>query len=152
MGIVKNAVIFGGGYVLGARAGRARYEQIAGLIQKVARRPQVQQARQHATNAVSGQVGGLLDQVKGNIPGRRAKAGVSTPTPSARAAAPAAPPTPITAQSPVTDAQLEGMTDAQLEELTTPEAPDPVSTPPLADTPVSGSARSKPRRSDPSSG
>lgn len=40
------------GYVLGARAGRQRYEQIAAGAQKVMGNPRVQAAKQHAQEAV----------------------------------------------------------------------------------------------------
>ena len=43
------------GYVLGARAGRQRYEQIAAGARKVARNPRVQAARSQAQGAVAAQ-------------------------------------------------------------------------------------------------
>jgi len=43
------------GYVLGARAGRERYEQIKTGAQKVARDPRVQDAAQKAQGAVASQ-------------------------------------------------------------------------------------------------
>ena len=43
------------GYVLGARAGRQRYEQIAAGARKVARNPRVQAAKQQAQGAVAEQ-------------------------------------------------------------------------------------------------
>lgn len=43
------------GYVLGARAGRERYEQIAQQAQKVWSNPKVQQTRQQATDAAMSQ-------------------------------------------------------------------------------------------------
>jgi len=43
------------GYVLGARAGRERYEQIAQQAQKVWSNPKVQQTRQQATDAAMAQ-------------------------------------------------------------------------------------------------
>ncbi|QDH10730.1 hypothetical protein FE634_21525 [Nocardioides dongxiaopingii] len=42
------AVAFGAGYVLGARAGRGRYEQIRAKAQKVAEDPRVQSAADSA--------------------------------------------------------------------------------------------------------
>jgi hypothetical protein len=50
----------GTGYVLGARAGRGRYEQIVRVANDVARRPEVQQARQKLGGLASGRGGGDL--------------------------------------------------------------------------------------------
>lgn len=51
----------GAGYVLGARAGRERYEQIAANARKVMRNPKVQSARRQAQEAVAEQAGALKD-------------------------------------------------------------------------------------------
>lgn len=51
----------GAGYVLGARAGRQRYEQIAASTRKVMRNPKVQSARRQAQGAVAEQAGALKD-------------------------------------------------------------------------------------------
>jgi len=53
MGLIRNAVILGAGYVLGTRAGRERYEQIRDKAQQVWQRPQVQQASQKVKGTVS---------------------------------------------------------------------------------------------------
>ncbi|WP_207950214.1 hypothetical protein [Nocardioides ochotonae] len=45
----------GAGYVLGARAGRERYEQIKAQAQKIGGDPRVQQAAQQAQDVVSTQ-------------------------------------------------------------------------------------------------
>jgi hypothetical protein len=45
----------GAGYVLGARAGRGRYEQIKAGAQKFAGNPKVQAAKDKATDAVAHQ-------------------------------------------------------------------------------------------------
>lgn len=52
MGLIKNAVILGAGYVLGTRAGRERYEQIQSKAQQIWQRPQVQQATQKVKGTV----------------------------------------------------------------------------------------------------
>jgi hypothetical protein len=49
------------GYVLGARAGRERYEQIAAGARKVAGNPRVQAARQQAQDVVAEQAGHVKD-------------------------------------------------------------------------------------------
>lgn len=51
------------GYVLGARAGRERYEQIADGARRVMRNPRVQSARQQAQDAVSEQAAAARDVV-----------------------------------------------------------------------------------------
>jgi hypothetical protein len=48
------------GYVLGARAGRARYEQIAAMARRIANMPPVQ----HATEAAANQATQLADSAK----------------------------------------------------------------------------------------
>jgi hypothetical protein len=49
------------GYVLGARAGRERYEQIAAGARKVAGNPRVQAAKQQAQDVVAEQAGHVKD-------------------------------------------------------------------------------------------
>ena len=49
------------GYVLGARAGRERYEQIAAGARKVASNPRVQAAKQQAQGVVAEQAGHVKD-------------------------------------------------------------------------------------------
>lgn len=49
------------GYVLGARAGRERYEQIAAGARQVARNPRVQSAKQQATDVVAEQAAAAKD-------------------------------------------------------------------------------------------
>jgi len=51
------------GYVLGARAGRERYEQIADGTRRLMRNPKVQSARQQAQDAVAGQAAAARDVV-----------------------------------------------------------------------------------------
>ncbi|MGZ4617331.1 MAG: hypothetical protein ACXV3F_01105 [Frankiaceae bacterium] len=41
MHLIRNGVIFGAGWVVGARAGRERYEQVAAAASLVAERPEV---------------------------------------------------------------------------------------------------------------
>ena len=51
------------GYVLGARAGRERYEQIADGARRVMRNPRVQSARQQARDAVAEQAAAAREGV-----------------------------------------------------------------------------------------
>jgi hypothetical protein len=51
-GKLKWLVGFGAGYVLGARAGRERYDQIAGKAQEMWRDPRVQAKADHAQQLV----------------------------------------------------------------------------------------------------
>ena len=66
------------GYVLGARAGRERYEQIAHQAQKVWRDPRVQQRKDEAAGAVKETVTGAAQQAT-----EAAKEKVSSSTSSA---------------------------------------------------------------------
>ena len=50
-------VAFGAGYVLGARAGRERYEQIAGKAQEIWRDPRVQTKADQAQQVVKDKAG-----------------------------------------------------------------------------------------------
>ena len=69
------------GYVLGARAGRQRYDQIANAAKKFADNPKVQQTAsqlsQQATDAVSKVSSGMGSKVTDRIPARL-KSGSST--------------------------------------------------------------------------
>lgn len=57
MGIIKSAVILGSGYVLGARAGRDRYEQLRQKAEQLLQRPEVQQVKQNLKDKASGSTG-----------------------------------------------------------------------------------------------
>ncbi len=58
---------FGAGYVLGARAGRARYEQIAGLASRVKGDPRVQAAASKAQETVAQQAPVVAHAVKDKV-------------------------------------------------------------------------------------
>ncbi len=53
MKLVKNTLILGVGYVLGAQAGRPRYEQLKEQATKLLQRPEVKQAGDRAKDAVA---------------------------------------------------------------------------------------------------
>ncbi|GAB2875582.1 hypothetical protein [Nocardioides pacificus] len=57
----------GVGYVLGARAGRERYEQIAATTRKVAGNPKVQSAAKSAQDTVATQAPVVADAVKDKV-------------------------------------------------------------------------------------
>lgn len=57
----------GAGYVLGARAGRERYEQIKAQAQKVAGNPKVQDAAHRAQDAVAAQAAAAAEVAKGKV-------------------------------------------------------------------------------------
>lgn len=57
----------GVGYVLGARAGRERYEQIKVQAQKVARNPKVQDATQQAKDVAAEQAAVAAGVVKDKV-------------------------------------------------------------------------------------
>ena len=56
--------VFGAGYVLGARAGRERYEQIASGARKVAGNPTVQAASSKAQETIAQQAPVVAEAVK----------------------------------------------------------------------------------------
>ena len=56
--------VFGAGYVLGARAGRERYEQIAAGARKVAGNPKVQAASHKAQETIAQQAPVVAEAVK----------------------------------------------------------------------------------------
>jgi hypothetical protein len=62
-GKLKWAVALAAGYVLGARAGRERYEQIAEQARKLSSRPEVR----NATSKVREQVNASVDRAAGRV-------------------------------------------------------------------------------------
>lgn len=71
MGRLSLGLGFGVGYVLGARAGRARYEQIKQAAAGVMERPEVQQALDKARTAAPAPLQGSIDKLSGRGSGRR---------------------------------------------------------------------------------
>jgi hypothetical protein len=65
MGRLSLGLGFGVGYVLGARAGRARYEQIKQAAAGVMERPGVQQALEKARTAAPAPLQGSIDKLSG---------------------------------------------------------------------------------------
>ncbi|WP_234434980.1 MULTISPECIES: hypothetical protein [Streptomyces] len=63
---------FAAGYVLGSRAGRRRYEQIAKVTRQIAQSPTVQgatdRARQQAGAVAGKAAGAVADRVGGHLP------------------------------------------------------------------------------------
>ncbi len=81
MGRLSLGLGFGVGYVLGARAGRTRYEQIKQAAAGVMERPQVQQALEQVRAAAPAPLQSSIDKLSGGGPGRHsADAGGSTDT------------------------------------------------------------------------
>ncbi|TFV55624.1 hypothetical protein E4P41_16990 [Geodermatophilus sp. DF01-2] len=70
MGRVSLGFGFGVGYALGARAGRARYEQIKQAATGVFERPEVQQALEKARTAAPALLQGSIDKLSGRESGR----------------------------------------------------------------------------------
>jgi hypothetical protein len=61
------AIVAGGvGYVLGARAGRQRYEQIRGMAMKVKSNPKVQETAHKAADTAKGAADAAASKVKGD--------------------------------------------------------------------------------------
>ena len=48
--MLSKLLVFGAGYVLGTKAGRARYDQIASIAQAAARRLEVSEARNQVSS------------------------------------------------------------------------------------------------------
>jgi hypothetical protein len=65
MGKLSLGLGLGVGYVLGAQAGRARYEQIKRAAAGVMERPEVQQAMERARSAAPAPLQGSLDKLTG---------------------------------------------------------------------------------------
>ena len=65
MGRLSLGLGFGIGYVLGARAGRARYEQIKQAAAGVMERPEVQQAVEQVRAAAPAPLQGSIDKLSG---------------------------------------------------------------------------------------
>ena len=57
----------GAGYVLGARAGRQRYEQIAATARKVADNPKVQRVAHRAQDAAAQQASAAAEAAKDKV-------------------------------------------------------------------------------------
>lgn len=72
MGMIKNAVVFGAGYVMGTRAGRERYVQLKHKASEMMQRREVQQTRQRAKDTVTSALpGGGRDTEAGQAQGSR---------------------------------------------------------------------------------
>ncbi len=65
MGKIKTVVIFAAGYVVGAKAGHQRYEQIKNWAQEMWGKPAVQEQVDNATE----QAGKLAQEAKERLPG-----------------------------------------------------------------------------------
>ena len=70
MGRLSLGLGFGVGYVLGARAGRERYEQIRQAAAGFVERPEVQQALEQARAVAPAPLQGSIDKLAGGGPGR----------------------------------------------------------------------------------
>jgi len=81
MSIIKNALLIGAGYVIGAHAGRERYEQLKQQATKLLQRPEVKQAGNRAKDAVAQKLpGGGGDQGDAGTSAGDATSSTSTAT------------------------------------------------------------------------
>ncbi len=71
MGKLSLGLGLGVGYVLGARAGRARYEQIKQAAAGVMERPEVQQALEQVRAAAPAPLQGSIDKLSGRGSGKQ---------------------------------------------------------------------------------
>jgi SLT domain-containing protein len=87
--MIKKLMLLGAGavgYVLGAKAGRERYEQIAEQAQKLRNNPAVQQKVEEAKHVAMDAAGTATDKVKeqtdsgGSTPAGTSPSATSTPT------------------------------------------------------------------------
>lgn len=69
---------FGAGYVLGARAGRERYEQIRKVAMRVKDDPRVQEKAHEAAQVVKAETSTLKDRVSDKLHGDDLDTGAST--------------------------------------------------------------------------
>ena len=69
---------FGAGYVLGARAGRERYEQIRKVALRIKDDPRVQEKAQEAAQVVKAETATLKDRVSDKLHGDDLDSGAST--------------------------------------------------------------------------
>jgi len=106
MALIKNAAVFGVGYVVGARAGRERYEQLKSKATEVMQRPETKQAKERLGSAVTDK---LPSKGKSQSSGDYSKStdftdysASTTPTYSGAADADLAPPVVIAEPSPTT--------------------------------------------------
>ena len=94
-GKLKMLVGFGAGYVLGARAGRERYDQIAGKAQEWWRDPRVQEKAEQAQQVAKQKAGQAQqvvkekvgDKVSSKVNGGARRAGGNNPSASETASA-----------------------------------------------------------------
>lgn len=63
----------GVGYVLGARAGRKRYDQIMSIAHRVAQDPTVQRTASAVQDGVRHQASGIAHDLSGRVPGLRSR-------------------------------------------------------------------------------
>ena len=114
------AVVFGAGYLLGARAGEERYTQIQGQVRALLGHPAVQQF----TGTVSASAGAATGQAPdaGNEPVSATSDPVSSAGPNAISVDPTA--EPATSPGP---RSIEEMSELELELATRPTPPAPSS-------------------------
>ncbi|MGY1609458.1 hypothetical protein [Geodermatophilus sp. SYSU D00700] len=80
MGKLSMALGLGVGYVLGTRAGRERYEQIAQAATRFMGRPEVQQTLEKARDAAPPQLQSSIDKLTGQASGGQGPGGQSSGT------------------------------------------------------------------------
>jgi hypothetical protein len=91
LGKLKLAVALGAGYVLGTRAGRERYEQIAEQARKLSNRPEVQNATGKVRERVTTGVERVTSRTGGPTQGARTSTAGDKETPSGQSPAGPAP-------------------------------------------------------------
>ena len=113
-------VAAGVGYVLGARAGRQRYEQLRQAATRVRSNPKVQQTTQQAADAAKGAAPVIKEKVGGAATAVTSKVGVGSSSDSSTTTSPSTSTTPTTATT-ATPSSPSGA----------PLSPPPVTPPPV---------------------
>ncbi|MGY1738447.1 hypothetical protein [Geodermatophilus sp. SYSU D00684] len=134
MGKLSLGLGLGVGFVLGARAGRERYEQIAKTARDLLGRPEVQQTLERAREAAPAPLQGSIDKLTGQASGGSSAGGgtVDAGTVAAGSNADAVvPPTPPTVAEAfvLEDADVETPTTPAADTRTTGATADPVPDP-----------------------
>lgn len=102
MKVLKLAAGFAVGYVVGSRAGREKYEQIAAYARKTSSHPTVVQAQEKAKGLLSTGSQAVVAKLPHADSATSGRSGSDTHTTSRPAAVSASPATPASTSSPVT--------------------------------------------------
>lgn len=112
MKVLKLAAGFAVGYVVGSRAGREKYEQIAAYARKTSSHPTVVQAQEKAKGLLSTGSQAVVAKLPHADSATSGRSGSDTHTTSRPAAVSASPATPASTSSPVTPSSTSSTSSA----------------------------------------